>query len=443
MQFLHSSIRRFAVLSGARRVGKTTVLYQMIDKLIDEGVNPKNILYVSFDNPSMKLVNMDEVLGIYESLYPTVGERFLFFDEIQYSSDWELWMKVVYDTRSDVRLAATGSASPVLEKGAADSGTGRWNVLKVQTMSFFEYCGLLAVPDRPDIPQGLGITKLHAMQKGELADLMNRFAPLQRHFNRYLSVGGFPELALAGDDAYAQKLLRDDVVDKVIKRDVLTLFNVRNPLSMEKLFLYLCMNSSNIFNKQAAANALESISAITIEDYLRFLEMSNLIFQSQPLGVGRQASLKGKPKVYVADAAVRNAVLMIEDVLSDDAEMGIVIETLVYKHIMSFYQKSSLANVGYFRNANNNKKEVDVVIELPKEKILCEVKYRNDSSIAESDAIVALSRENGTEVSHSFLITKSLADYGKSRHETAVPIFRIPALPFIYMLGQAESALFK
>ena len=78
----HKTIRRFAVLSGARRVGKTTIMYQMMNSLIDEGVNPKNILYVSFDNPIVKLVNVETVLSIYESLYPIEGTRYIFLDSI-------------------------------------------------------------------------------------------------------------------------------------------------------------------------------------------------------------------------------------------------------------------------------------------------------------------------------------------------------------------------
>ena len=75
----HKSIRRFAVLSGMRRVGKTTILYQIIDHLIDEGVNPKNILYATFDNPVLKLVNVENVLAIYESMYPIEGTRYILF----------------------------------------------------------------------------------------------------------------------------------------------------------------------------------------------------------------------------------------------------------------------------------------------------------------------------------------------------------------------------
>ena len=435
----HASLRRFAVLSGARRVGKTTILYQMIKNLIDNGAPPKNILYVSFDNPIIKMVSVEDILGIFENLYPIAGTRYLFFDEIQYTQNWELWMKVLYDTRSDITITATGSASPVLEKGASDSGAGRWNILKVPTLSFYEYCMLLELQALPDIPAGLGVTQLASLSKGEIADLMSCFIPLQQHFNRYLTIGGFPELVLSDDDIYAQRMLREDVVDKVIKRDVLTLFNVRNPLSMEKLFLYLCMNSSGIFNKQTASKELANISVSTIEDYLSFLAKSNLIYISEPVMVGKKAALKGKPKIYIADAAIRNAVLMIDDVLSDDQEMGIMVETAVYKHILSFYHTKPAVHIGYYRKARENQKEVDIVIELPKEKILCEVKYRNNAAVSASDAIIALSNETDTKVSNAFVITKNLMDYGAVQHGTYIPVFRVPALPFIYMLGRAEA----
>ena len=428
----HKTIRRFAVLSGARRVGKTTIMYQMMNSLIDEGVNPKNILYVSFDNPIVKLVNVETVLSIYESLYPIEGTRYIFLDEIQYTEHWELWMKVIYDSRKDIRLTATGSASPILEKGS-----GRWSILKIPTMSFYEYCRLLQI-EEPILPDNLRLTKLVKMSKAELGDLMDRFAPLEVHVNRYLMIGGFPELVLSDDDMYAQRMLREDVVDKVIKRDVLTLFNIRSPLLMEKLFLYLCMNSTEIFSVTTAAKELENTSAATIDSYIEALEMSNLIYLSKPMDVGSKGALKGKPKIYIADAAIRNAVLMIDDVLSDERELGAMVETTVYKHIVSFYQGCT-AQLGYFRKAKDNQKEVDVVIELPREKILCEVKYRNNSHIPATDAIVELCKDESAKVTSAFLITKQLDDFGIAKHETQVPILRVPAIAFLYLLGKAEA----
>lgn len=433
----HGTLRRFAVLSGARRVGKTTIMYQMIDNLIGDGVSPKNILYVSFDNPIVKLVSIDAVLSIYETLYPIEGTRYIFLDEIQYTDNWELWMKVIYDSRKDIRLTATGSASPVLEKGSADSGTGRWSVLRIPTMSFYEYCRLLQL-EEPVLPDQVRLTGLVEMSRAELGGLMDSFAFLEGHFNRYLTIGGFPELVLSDDDVYAQRMLREDVVDKVIKRDVLTLFNIRSPLLMEKLFLYLCINSAEIFSITTAAKELENTSVATIDSYIEALEMSNLIYLAKPMDVGSKGALKGKPKIFIADAAMRNAVLMIDDVLSDEKELGVMVETAVYKHIVSFYQGST-AQLGYFRKAKDNQKEVDVVIELPREKILCEVKYRNNSHVASADAIVELCRDEKSKVTNAFLITKRLEDFGIVRHDTKVPILRIPAIAFLYLLGKAEA----
>lgn len=433
----HKSIRRFVLLSGVCRVGKTTIMYQIIDNLIEEGINPKNILYVSFDNPILKLVNVDSVLSAYESLYPISGTRYLFFDEVQYAENWELWMKVIYDSRKDIRLIATGSASPILEKGSTDSATGRWSVLKIPTMSFYEYCKLLKL-EEPEFPKNLRLSELVNMTKAELGDLMDKFTPLQNHFNRYLTIGGFPELVLSDDDVYAGRMLREDVVDKVIKRDILMLFNIRSPLLLEKLFLYLCMNSSKIFNATTAAKELDNTSISTLESYIQALRMSNLIYLGKPMNVGSKGALKGKPKIFIADAAIRNAVLMIEDVLSDESELGVMVETAVYKHMVSFYQGST-AQLGYFRKAKDNQKEVDVVVELPWQKILCEVKYCNNSHIPGTDAIVELCRDENSKVSNAFLITKRLEDFGITKHETATPIMRVPAIAFLYLLGRAEA----
>lgn len=109
---------------------------------------------------------------------------------------------------------------------------------------------------------------------------------------------------------------------------------------------------------------------------------------------------------------------MIDDVLSDEKELGIMVETAVYKHMVSFYQGST-AQLGYFRKAKDNQKEVDVVVELPREKVLCEVKYRNNSHIPDADAIVELCRGEDAKITGAFLVTKRLEDFGIARHETA------------------------
>lgn len=148
------------------------------------------------------------------------------------------------------------------------------------------------------------------------------------------------------------------------------------------------------------------------------------IMVSKPMNVGSKGALKGKLKIFIADVVIRNAVLMVEDVLSDEKQLGEMVETAVYKHIVSFYQGST-AQVGYFRKAKDNQKEVDVVVKLPREKVLCEVKYRNNSHIPSSDAIVELCQDENAKVTNAFLITKRLEDFGITKHKTFTSIFRL------------------
>ncbi len=437
IKIIKQSVRRFIVLCGARRVGKTTVMNQIIAYLLRSGVLARNIVYLSFDNPILKLAGIDAVLAAYDNFFPTDDRIYFFFDEIQYAENWEIWMKVIYDSRPNSMIVATGSASPVISRKTTDSGVGRWVTLRVPTLSFYEYCELLQLSARPALKNGIRPTQLHRMSKGDLSELMAKLAPLSQHFYRYLSVGGFPELALSKDDAFAQRLLREDIVDKVIKRDILALFNVRNPLQLEKLFLYLCINSSGIVNFSAMSKELDGMNRATIESYIEFLKESNLIYISEQIGLGGKSVLKGKPKIYIADAAIRNAVLMNEHTATDPIELGIMVETTIYKHLATYYYQTA-SNVGYYRKKDGNQKEIDVVVEIPTGKILCEVKFRENSAIAEDDAIVEMTNHVESNVKGSIVITKSPNDFGIVQHHTRIPIIKIPAASFLYLLGRSE-----
>jgi len=434
---LHPDLKRFAILSGARRVGKTTMLYQLIEELLTTGVKPQNILYVSFDHPLLKFCSVEELLTIYETNVSSVETAYLFFDEIQYAADWELWLKIIFDSKPRYRLTATGSASPVIVQGASDSGVGRWTTIPVPTLSFYEYCELLAVTERPKLSPGVKPTNLFKMLSPQLSSLMNQLTPLQKHFHRYLTVGGFPELALSRDDFYAQRILREDVVDKVLKRDIPALFNIRNASMLEKVFLYLCFHSSGIINISAISKELSNTPNTTVSNYIQLLERANLIYISNPINLDGKKVLKARPKIYIADAAIRNAVLMLDNVLADPEEMGIMVETSVFKHLAAFYYREQ-TTVGYYRKGSNDK-EIDIVVDFPNGKILAEVKYRENSEIKASDAIVEMANSNTNGVVSAIVVTKRPEDFGIAAHKTIVPIMRIPAHAFLYLLGHAEK----
>jgi len=130
---------------------------------------------------------------------------------------------------------------------------------------------------------------------------------------------------------------------------------------------------------------------------------------------------------------------MLEDVITNPEEMGIMVETAVYKHIAAFYYTSN-AQVGYYRRVKENEKEVDVVVvELPFGRLLCEVKYRENTHVKETDAIIELTNDEKLKVQGSLIITKRAEDYGVTSHNTRIPVMRIPAPAFLYLLGNAEK----
>lgn len=426
----HKDIRRFAVLSGARRVGKTTILYQEIDYLLNNGILSKDILYISFDNPLLKFVSLNEVVEIYKRNVALGEELYLFLDEIQYSKDWDNWLKILYDTEPNIYAVATGSASPIILKGAAESGTGRWVTIDVPTLSFYEYCLLKQCNsvNAGDLPS---VSDIKNLSEKNFNSLMNDLSYLQKEFNRYVTIGGFPELVLANDDAYAQKVLREDIVDKVLKRDIPELYNIRNIAMLEKVFLYLCFNSSNIINYTNMCQVIEKTTLPTIQEYIRYLESANLIYINEPIYTSGKSILKSKPKIYIVDAAIRNAVLMNENILMDAEEMGYVVETAVFRQIHTYYANHQ---IGYYREKNDDEREIDAVVKGIKRDVFVEVKYREKSDINSKNPIYEIPK-NDDEI---YVVTKKEMDYSLQKCKNGNTIVRIPAFAYLYLLGREE-----
>ena len=426
-------LRRTVVLTGTRRVGKTTIQYQMIETLLKNGVAPQKIVFLSMDHPMLKLSALNDILDCYHENIYAEQDVYYFFDEIQYAQDWDKWLKTIYDMQPDTNVVATGSASPALIKGNQESGAGRWSVIQVPTMSFYEYCELLEV-EKPELPKRFKMTSMASITQQERMAVMLQLSKVQNHFNRYLLVGGFPELALADNDLLAQQIMREDVVDKVLKRDLPSLYNIRNATELERIFLYLCNVSSEIVSIETIAKELSGVSRPTVENYIRYLESANLVYQSWPIDMDGKKILKARPKIDSADAAIRNAVLMDDSVLTDPTEMGKIVETAVYKHVAAFYYQKA-TSVGYYRGGRKNK-EIDVVVEYPNiNKILIEVKYREGAPIADDDAI----SEFCGNASAAIIVTKSPSDYGVHNTKNGKDMLRIPAFAFLYLLGYAEK----
>lgn len=197
---LLSDLRRIVVMSGARRTGKTTIMYQLIHDLLEQGVKPQNILFFTFDHPVIRMAGMDQILNIYKNNISDDEHFYMFVDEVQFDKDWTNYLKMAYDMNPDMRSVATGSASAAIEDDVRESGAGRWTVIKVTTLSFYEYCALKGISKAQSVDD---VFRIHTLSKQQQTQLMMGLSDLQIHLMRYMQIGGFPELVKTEDVPYA------------------------------------------------------------------------------------------------------------------------------------------------------------------------------------------------------------------------------------------------
>lgn len=433
-----ATLHRAILLSGPRRVGKTTILNQIAESLCREGVDPKSVLYVSLDHPILKLLTLPNLLRIYHAnIYPEGKPATLLLDEIQYSKGWDLELKQLIDHQRAYRILATGSASAVHGQRLMESGVGRWIRVPIPTLSFYEFLQIRNEMPR-GIPGDLRPVDLFTATPQAMAELAFSCRPLMPGFRDYLLVGGFPETALQHNIALSQRLLREDVVERVIKRDMTALFGIRNVNDLERLFIYLCLHSGGIFAVNSCAGDL-GVSATTVANYLDILEQANLIFRVAPTNLGGKKILKARYKIYLVDAALRNAVLLRgEEILSHPEEMGTIVETTVLRHLYAYYYRDT-PQIAYWRDARTLR-EVDIIIKSPSYLIPVEIKYRSDANLTAGEGIVLYSKDEKAD--YAYWVTKDERDFDL-RHfaDVTTPFLRVPAHIFVFLLGQAERLL--
>ena len=425
---------RAVLLSGARQVGKTTLLLQAIDHLVESGVSPANILYATFDHPVFKLAGLEAVLEAWRDLEPkSAGPEYLFLDEAQFIKDFGTWVKHQVDFFKHRKIVFTGSATPLVAANH-ESGVGRWHTLRISTLSFYEYLQIKKI-SLPQIPSISSIDDLFKHSASELLRITEAARELTGHFHEYLIRGGFPQTALVESITQSQRLLREDIIDKVLKRDMTALFGVRRIIELEQMFIYLCMHDGGQQDIATISREL-GIAKPTVQNYIDLLEASHLVFRLAPFGYGKEV-LRARFKYYLADAAIAPAILMKGKTVMEDAyALSTCVETTIMAHL-SAHSNANQARFSYWRNSKE--KEVDLVIEMGGQILPFEVKYQSQP-VQRDDipGLIDLCREKPS-IRHGYVLTKLPQDLGPMMQKNeSTPIMRIPASIFCYWLGESE-----
>ncbi|MEK7671746.1 MAG: ATP-binding protein [Bacteroidota bacterium] len=422
-------------ITGPRRTGKSTLLYQLIRRLIADGVAPKKLIYYSFDDPSLltRRIRVDE---FFEQMMKTAlqqkdaGATFLFLDEIQRLERWELYLKKYYDLKYPIKMVISGSASSPIFKKSRESLLGRVKDIHLLPFSFREFV-LFTLNDQPSLrsevnsiyengrtAQGMftGDPSISAdtVALPEVSVALRSY--LDAQLRKFLLEGGFPEVWGLPNWVAKQEYLFDNQVKKVIYEDLILAAEFRKPELLKRFYISLLEIPGREISIQSVADETE-VSSRQIEKYLPLLEMTDLVyrlpkFRTRPLRVR-----KGMMKFYLVDLALRNAVLRLtETLLTDETMMGLYAENLVFLALRKWRR---MIQMDYYRERHG---EVDFVVHVgPKRFLPVEVKFRNEIKYQDFEGL----RRFVHKINHSvqpLMITKQWKDFGNRENAFLLPL---------------------
>lgn len=348
------NIRRALVLMGPRRVGKTVMLFHSIEQLISEDVNPQKIFFIGIDNPIYVHLSLEDILNLCKQALSlsNLNGCYVFFDEVQYLKDWERHLKVLVDSFPQTKFIVSGSAAAALKWHSTESGAGRFTDFMLPPLTFQEYIYLKKMN--------------HLIFDGNIKygdKIMNYclthdIKVLNREFIHYLNFGGYPEVVLSEKiQSDMGRYVKNDIVDKVLLRDLPSLYGIKDVQELNRFFTYIAYNTGNEFSYETMSRE-SGIQKDTLKKYLEYLEAAFLIKVLNKVDVNAKRLKRVTSfKVYLTNPSLRTA--LFSPISETDNEMGNIIETAV----LSQWMHREKLDLTYARwKDGRNDGEVDLVL---------------------------------------------------------------------------------
>lgn len=347
-----TEVVRSVILLGPRRVGKTVMVQQAIQYLRKGGVDGRRILYLSLDRPLYNGMTLEGVVRLHlERTKPGAGRLFFFFDEIQYVRDWERELKSLTDLYPEFRFVASGSAAAALRAKSLESGAGRFTDFLLPPLTFDEFI-------RFQTEENEAIRRLRQFADDGFAEPASLeeldIAQLNILFERYVTYGGYPEAVLSGTvQKNLDRFVREDIVEKVLLRDLPSLYGIQDTRELNSLFTTLCYNTAQEVSLEGLSRS-GAISKNTIKRYLEYLEAAFLIRPVARIDqTARTFQRQTTFKVYLTNPSLRAA--LFRPLSQDDDDFGALAETAVFSQ---WFHEPSGAPLYY---ARWDRGEIDMV----------------------------------------------------------------------------------
>ena len=317
------------VITGVRRCGKSSLMEMICGEILSKGIASDNIVYIHLDKRPYKSVKTADALekAIDGKTNGITGIKYLFIDEVQNVEGFEEIINA-YREEGDYSIFITGSNSYLLSGELVTKLTGRYIEFNMGTLTFDEYVGMKEF-------------------LGKQVD-----TDLEKEFLKYISEGGFP-LAVKYDSYEEKMIYVNSVIDEIFEKDIKKNNKIRKKDLFNKVQGYIINN----FGATTSVNSIceylnkhgESVSPVTIYNYLEILESAKIISKCERFDMKSKRSLNGEEKYYLSDLSFYFA-------KNTDGRInyGPVLENIVYNYARLKGFKVSVGKIG--------KLEVDFII---------------------------------------------------------------------------------
>lgn len=311
------------VISGIRRCGKSFFLKSIIQELLENGINEKDIIYIELDKKGYKDIKTAKQLEkVIDEKIIDDDFKYLFIDEIQNVKDFESLINS-YREEGNISIFITGSNSYLLSGELVTKLTGRYIEIEMMTLSFYEYVDM----------------------KKFLTKNVNENIYLE--FEEYIRNGGFPKSLYY--DNYNEKITyTSSVINQIFDKDIKASNKIKDKALFERIEKFIINNFGAVISIKNIYKYLKdevkiNVDRRTIKRYLDILEKAKIIYSCDLFDIKSKSVLKGEKKYYLADLSI-----YYSQNTDNRINYGPVLENVMYSYLKSKNYKLSVGYIGKF-----------------------------------------------------------------------------------------------